>query len=302
MVQHINWQGKWDKLSPSARLTFTLALLFHLCDLYRLFDIWATKSMGGREFFMRAHIGSCQHGLLVRPLMNLTRQEVGPQLKAWRRTATDLFHHSHISDQPPSTTGPFFKAQRIPMCLRAPRPAAAPSGAPASDPASSRRADPPRDHSRRTHDSAADAQAATPAGAPAPGAGRAAKRLEPGKTIARICLIVKESVPGGNQNIMSRLRGIDEADRPKVPTISKEGHRWHKKKICFNYVTKNGPGCKNKHCRLAHVDLEEEADRAIGTEPFAELCTLIRHPAINPGYSPSADLVNFVGEDAAGGG
>ena len=122
------------------------------------------------------------------------------------------------------------------------------------------------------------------------------RTLVQGENIAFVCLIAKS--PGDNRKSIPELLKSLQADKPRMPKVTQEGHRDCNKHVCLNYIT-DEKGCrnknhKNKSCHFAHLDLTKEEDKALPREMWLDLQRVLLHQTVSPHYVQTSHFVTFL--------
>jgi hypothetical protein len=158
-----------------------------------------------------------------------------------------------------------------------------------------------RRQSDRGSGAPAPAPAPTPAPAPAPrprpDSATSSTRtprvtLEvPGETVARQCLIAKQS--RASPKILDIVRSAGPT-APTIPVIDQPGHPFHGKQLCFSYITDGDRGCHRRgNCRFAHLCLQCNDTRSLNPPIFRSMQRLVMHPNVTAHYRSTPPFVAF---------
>ena len=289
-MRSLVWQKEWNKQSPLLRFRRTVGILYHFDRLYQIMHNFNLPSIPNNSFFLRAIIGTEANYTLLRPLVSQSGTLLSEFLKDWREDFTKYFSRNYLKDDP-RQEGPFLHP--APCWLLGPSPTApiaAPSPAPNASLQELRKQKRLENKRRR--------EEARLSGA----AGRSSDQrstnapLTQGMSIARVCIMNKHPASNNTQTIAELLASITVYDRPKMPKIILEGHRWHNKPICFGYSCKLD-GCRSRrgHCNFAHIDLEGCAyTQAVPADVFKQMNRILTHPVVSPHFQRTHQFIQYL--------
>jgi hypothetical protein len=314
------FQAHWDhKLIPSTRFTFTKAAFIAIAELFQLYDSWLKPIEDNRDVFRMASCGSANDLILLTPAIDASGRRHLPFFIQWReqiqvftidRLQTDIPREGFFAKATPACYLP--RPNSIPpqSILRSLTPSV--SFTPSDHSLSSstlstntrshpNRSDRYPDRDRNAPRSVFNTPRQPNHYGPSGESQRPANPVQPQGAIARTPAITSAADQGLLRPLTATLREINQGraaeNKVNLPMCQLVGQP-RPIPLCFRFSAAGGPGCPSPQtCRYLHLDLADRdwIRQNIPPTYLQSLLTFLQRPEVRPYYSPTPELVAFLG-------